>query len=191
MRAGGGGGGGGDGRKMAALKEARSYGLACGRPGAGPRLSLLHVKLTDSALRAFESYRACQVSARGRQPARSGSRPLPGLTWHLAGALPGAPGSPAGAGEPDPGAGASLAGAGPPGFGLSGSRAAPGGPRASGGSAPGSRTRALRPGVPAPGGQRRPASPHPGETAPGLSRGPRAGAGLCLSRVGAGPAGAL
>ncbi|XP_055975303.1 RNA polymerase II elongation factor ELL [Sorex fumeus] len=45
---------------MAALKEARSYGLSCGRVSDGSRVSVFHVKLTDSALRAFESYRACQ-----------------------------------------------------------------------------------------------------------------------------------
>ncbi|XP_004595598.2 RNA polymerase II elongation factor ELL [Ochotona princeps] len=47
---------------MAALKEARSYGLSCGRVSAGSRLSVFHVKLTDSALKAFESYRASQDS---------------------------------------------------------------------------------------------------------------------------------
>lgn len=47
---------------MAALKEARSYGLSCGRVSDGSKVSVFHVKLTDSALRAFESYRASQVS---------------------------------------------------------------------------------------------------------------------------------
>lgn len=47
---------------MAALKEARSYGLSCGRVSDGSRVSVFHVKLTDSALKAFESYRAHQVS---------------------------------------------------------------------------------------------------------------------------------
>ncbi|XP_008822767.1 RNA polymerase II elongation factor ELL [Nannospalax galili] len=47
---------------MAALKEARSYGLSCGRVSDGSRVSVFHVKLTDSALRAFESYRAHQDS---------------------------------------------------------------------------------------------------------------------------------
>ncbi|XP_018412985.1 PREDICTED: RNA polymerase II elongation factor ELL isoform X2 [Nanorana parkeri] len=45
---------------MAALKEERSYGLSCGRVGG--RVSVFHVKLTDSALRAFESYQSCQES---------------------------------------------------------------------------------------------------------------------------------
>lgn len=44
---------------MVALKDARSYG--CGHVSDGSRVSF-HVKLTDSALKAFESYRAHQVS---------------------------------------------------------------------------------------------------------------------------------
>lgn len=44
--------------KMAALKEDRCYGLSCGRVSNGGRVSVLHVKLTDSALRALEGYRA-------------------------------------------------------------------------------------------------------------------------------------
>ncbi|KAM6167340.1 RNA polymerase II elongation factor ELL [Erethizon dorsatum] len=47
---------------MAALKEARSYGLSCGRVSDGSKVSVFHVKLTDSALKAFESYRAGQDS---------------------------------------------------------------------------------------------------------------------------------
>ncbi|XP_003796615.1 RNA polymerase II elongation factor ELL [Otolemur garnettii] len=47
---------------MAALKEARSYGLSCGRVSDGSKVSVFHVKLTDSALRAFENYRANQDS---------------------------------------------------------------------------------------------------------------------------------
>jgi len=42
---------------MAALKEDRCYGLSCGRVSNGGRVSVLHVKLTDSALRALEGYR--------------------------------------------------------------------------------------------------------------------------------------
>ncbi|XP_053558935.1 RNA polymerase II elongation factor ELL [Bombina bombina] len=45
---------------MAALQEERSYGLSCGRVGG--RVSVFHVKLTDSALRAFESYQSSQAS---------------------------------------------------------------------------------------------------------------------------------
>lgn len=79
------GGAGRDGRKMAALKEGRSYGLSCGRVSDGSKVSVFHVKLTDSALRAFESYRASQVS--GADPARpSGTsetgRPRAPLAWH-------------------------------------------------------------------------------------------------------------
>ncbi|XP_066492344.1 RNA polymerase II elongation factor ELL [Tiliqua scincoides] len=40
---------------MAALAE-RSFSLSCGRLGRGTRVSVFHVKLTDSALRAFEAY---------------------------------------------------------------------------------------------------------------------------------------
>lgn len=56
------GGPGSNGRKMAALKEDQSYGLSCGRVSDGSKVSVFHVKLTDSALRAFETYRASQVS---------------------------------------------------------------------------------------------------------------------------------
>ncbi|XP_055474778.1 RNA polymerase II elongation factor ELL [Psammomys obesus] len=47
---------------MAALKEDRSYGLSCGRVSDGSKVSVFHVKLTDSALKAFESYRDHQDS---------------------------------------------------------------------------------------------------------------------------------
>ncbi|XP_013924387.1 PREDICTED: RNA polymerase II elongation factor ELL [Thamnophis sirtalis] len=40
---------------MAALTE-RGYVLSCGRLGRGTRISVFHVKLTDSALRAFEAF---------------------------------------------------------------------------------------------------------------------------------------
>uniref|UniRef100_A0A8C5KM55 Elongation factor RNA polymerase II n=1 Tax=Jaculus jaculus TaxID=51337 RepID=A0A8C5KM55_JACJA len=55
---------------MAALKEARSYGLSCGRVSDGSRVSVFHVKLTDSALKAFESYRANQDSVSRRPSIR-------------------------------------------------------------------------------------------------------------------------
>ncbi|KAM3939958.1 RNA polymerase II elongation factor ELL [Leptodactylus fuscus] len=45
---------------MAALQEEQSYGLSCGRVGG--RVSVFHVKLTDSALRAFEGYQNSQDS---------------------------------------------------------------------------------------------------------------------------------
>ncbi|KAM8960086.1 RNA polymerase II elongation factor ELL isoform 2-T2 [Pelodytes ibericus] len=46
---------------MAALQEERSYELSCGRVGG--RVSVFHVKLTDSALRAFESYQSTQATS--------------------------------------------------------------------------------------------------------------------------------
>uniref|UniRef100_A0A3B4DB08 OCEL domain-containing protein n=1 Tax=Pygocentrus nattereri TaxID=42514 RepID=A0A3B4DB08_PYGNA len=49
---------------MAALKEEQCYGLSCGRVSNGSNVSVFHVKLTDSALRAFEDYRSSKgVSA--------------------------------------------------------------------------------------------------------------------------------
>lgn len=53
---------GGNGSKMAALKEERCYGLSCGRVSNGGKVSVFHVKLTDSALRAFEGYRGGKVN---------------------------------------------------------------------------------------------------------------------------------
>ncbi|XP_048844888.1 RNA polymerase II elongation factor ELL-like [Brienomyrus brachyistius] len=41
---------------MAALEEERRYGLSCARVSDGSSVSVFHVKLTDSALRAFENY---------------------------------------------------------------------------------------------------------------------------------------
>lgn len=64
----------GDGPKMAALQAERGYGLSCGRLGRGTRLSVFHVKLTDSAVRAFEAYQACKV-----RPARATPRLSQGL----------------------------------------------------------------------------------------------------------------
>ncbi|XP_076880664.1 RNA polymerase II elongation factor ELL isoform X2 [Brachyhypopomus gauderio] len=43
---------------MAALKEEQCYGLSCGRVSNGTNVSVFHVKLTDSALRAFEDYQS-------------------------------------------------------------------------------------------------------------------------------------
>ncbi|KAB0387412.1 hypothetical protein FD755_002368 [Muntiacus reevesi] len=62
---------------MAALKEDRSYGLSCGRVSDGSKVSVFHVKLTDSALRAFESYRASQFPS---SPCVSVS---PSLNWEF------------------------------------------------------------------------------------------------------------
>lgn len=47
--------------KMAALSEDGRYGLNCGQESAG-RFTVLHVKLTETALRAIESYQKCVVS---------------------------------------------------------------------------------------------------------------------------------
>ncbi|XP_036410223.1 RNA polymerase II elongation factor ELL-like [Megalops cyprinoides] len=43
---------------MAALKEDQCYGLSCGRLSNGSNVSVFHVKLTDSALRAIEGYQS-------------------------------------------------------------------------------------------------------------------------------------
>lgn len=48
--------------KMAALKEEQCYGLSCGRVSNGSNVSVFHVKLTDSALRAFEGYQSTKVN---------------------------------------------------------------------------------------------------------------------------------
>ncbi|XP_028300497.1 RNA polymerase II elongation factor ELL isoform X1 [Gouania willdenowi] len=46
---------------MATLKEERCYGLSCGRLGNGSNISVFHVKLTDSALKALEGYQSTKV----------------------------------------------------------------------------------------------------------------------------------
>lgn len=46
---------------MAALCEDGRYGLNCGRKS--DRISVLHVKLTESAFKALENYQNCKVSA--------------------------------------------------------------------------------------------------------------------------------
>uniref|UniRef100_A0AAQ4Q964 Elongation factor RNA polymerase II n=1 Tax=Gasterosteus aculeatus aculeatus TaxID=481459 RepID=A0AAQ4Q964_GASAC len=48
---------------MAALKEEQCYGLSCGRVSNGSNVSVFHVKLTDSALRAFEGFQSTKVTA--------------------------------------------------------------------------------------------------------------------------------
>ncbi|CAN9512439.1 unnamed protein product [Ophioblennius macclurei] len=45
--------------KMAALSEDGSYGLNCGQQSAD-RVTVLHVKLTETAVRAIESYQKCK-----------------------------------------------------------------------------------------------------------------------------------
>lgn len=59
---------GGNGSKMAALKEEQCYGLSCGRVSNGSNVSVFHVKLTDSALRAFEGYQSSKVNGSFPQP---------------------------------------------------------------------------------------------------------------------------
>ncbi|XP_032368999.1 RNA polymerase II elongation factor ELL2-like [Etheostoma spectabile] len=46
--------------KMAALSEDGRYGLNCGQQSAD-RVTVLHVKLTETALRAIESYQNCMI----------------------------------------------------------------------------------------------------------------------------------
>lgn len=48
---------------MAALSEDGRYGLNCGQQSAD-RVTVLHVKLTETALRAIESHQKCTVSER-------------------------------------------------------------------------------------------------------------------------------
>ncbi|KAK6467306.1 RNA polymerase II elongation factor ELL [Huso huso] len=55
---------------MAALKEEQSYGLSCGRVSNGSNVSVFHVKLTDSALRAFEGYQNSKSSLSNRPSIR-------------------------------------------------------------------------------------------------------------------------
>lgn len=50
--------------KMAALSEDGRYGLNCGQQSAD-RITVLHVKLTETALRAIESHQKCMVSKTG------------------------------------------------------------------------------------------------------------------------------
>ncbi|XP_014846996.1 PREDICTED: RNA polymerase II elongation factor ELL [Poecilia mexicana] len=47
--------------KMAALKEEQCYGLSCGRVSNGSNVTVFHVKLTDSALRALEGFQSSKV----------------------------------------------------------------------------------------------------------------------------------
>lgn len=60
---------------MAALKEEQCYGLSCGRVSNGSNVSVFHVKLTDSALKAFEAYQSSRVSGAFSVPFRPGRLP--------------------------------------------------------------------------------------------------------------------
>lgn len=76
---------------MAALAE-RGYALSCGRLGRGTRVSVFHVKLTDSALRAFEANQGRKVrdgappphphpGEGGSRRAPNGAASLPSKPW--------------------------------------------------------------------------------------------------------------
>ncbi|CAK6955295.1 RNA polymerase II elongation factor ELL [Scomber scombrus] len=65
---------------MAALKEEQCYGLSCGRVSNGSNVSVFHVKLTDSALRAFEAY---QSSKKISIPRSENSNELQTFTFYL------------------------------------------------------------------------------------------------------------
>lgn len=47
----------------AGLREEQRYGLACGRLGQD-NITVLHVKLTETAIRALETYQSQKVSGR-------------------------------------------------------------------------------------------------------------------------------
>ncbi|XP_062867254.1 RNA polymerase II elongation factor ELL2 [Trichomycterus rosablanca] len=51
---------------MAALSEDRRYGLNCGR--TAETITVLHVKLTETAIRALESYQNCKNAPSSQQP---------------------------------------------------------------------------------------------------------------------------
>lgn len=55
---------------MSALKENQCYGLSSGKLDRGGNVSVFHVKLTDSAARAVESFQKAKVGyiLRGRDP---------------------------------------------------------------------------------------------------------------------------
>lgn len=53
----------------AGLREEQRYGLSCGRPGRQDRVTVLHVKLTETALRALETYQRHKVSERASESA--------------------------------------------------------------------------------------------------------------------------
>lgn len=99
----------------AGLREEQRYGLACGRLGQD-NITVLHVKLTETAIRALETYQSHKVSggpgggAAGRPGGRRSGRRrplrfLPGPWRGAGGAL-----APAAASAPAEGSGAGLAG---------------------------------------------------------------------------------
>ena len=52
----------------AGLREAQRYGLSCGRLGQD-NITVLHVKLTETAIRALETYQSHKVSWAVGRPA--------------------------------------------------------------------------------------------------------------------------
>lgn len=55
----------------AGLREEQHYGLSCGRLGQD-NITVLHVKLTETAIRALETYQSHKVSGRVGRPAELG-----------------------------------------------------------------------------------------------------------------------
>lgn len=55
----------------AGLREEQRYGLSCGRLGQD-NITVLHVKLTETAIRALETYQSHKVSGPAFQPAGLG-----------------------------------------------------------------------------------------------------------------------
>lgn len=55
----------------AGLREEQRYGLSCGRLGQD-NITVLHVKLTETAIRALETYQSHKVSGPAFQPAGRG-----------------------------------------------------------------------------------------------------------------------
>lgn len=80
----------------AGLREEQRYGLSCGRLGQD-NITVLHVKLTETAIRALETYQSHKVSGPVGQPPGlregEGARRLPV-------APPGTPDNPRGTAEP-------------------------------------------------------------------------------------------
>uniref|UniRef100_A0A671P4Y9 RNA polymerase II elongation factor ELL N-terminal domain-containing protein n=1 Tax=Sinocyclocheilus anshuiensis TaxID=1608454 RepID=A0A671P4Y9_9TELE len=66
---------------MAALKEEQCYGLSCGRVSNGSNISVYHVKLTDSALRAFEDYQSNKVRPASTSAGRQSNVSLVESNW--------------------------------------------------------------------------------------------------------------
>ena len=56
--------GGGGGAAAAGLREEQRYGLSCGRLGQD-HITVLHVKLTETAIRALETYQSHKVRPGG------------------------------------------------------------------------------------------------------------------------------